>query len=74
MDLIKICENCGSIADFDSYFGAYICKCGWRDDSYDQDRVKKEEILLNGKIEQMELITDDDLLIKIRNFSDKNKL
>jgi len=65
MDLMVQCERCGKIVNFDSYFGAYICKCGWRDDSYDQERVKKEEILSSGKINHMQLTSNDDLVIKI---------
>jgi len=29
---MKLCPNCGKIADYSSYFGAYLCnQCDWRD-------------------------------------------
>ena len=41
--MMKICKNCGGLATFDSYFGAYICEeCGWRDNTYDLERIKKK--------------------------------
>lgn len=34
------CPKCGGIANFDSYFGAFICdECDWKDDTYNQKRI-----------------------------------
>ena len=71
MDLIIKCEKCDGIAKFSPYFGAYMCKCGWKDDSYDKDRVKKESLLSFGKISTIELTQNEEILIGIS--SDNNE-
>jgi hypothetical protein len=39
---MRLCPNCGKIADYNSYFGAYICSsCTWQDDTPNRERVKK---------------------------------
>ena len=65
MDIIIKCEKCDRIVKFNPYFGAYICKCGWKDDSYDKERVKKESLLSVGKIKMIELTQDEDIFIEI---------
>lgn len=35
-----LCPKCGAIANFNSYFGAYMCsECSWVDDSYNKNRI-----------------------------------
>lgn len=36
-DAMKICPKCGSVASYNSYFGAYLCdKCDWRESMTDK--------------------------------------
>jgi DNA-directed RNA polymerase subunit M/transcription elongation factor TFIIS len=38
---MKACPKCGSLAHFNTYFGAYICsKCDWRDDTFNLERAE----------------------------------
>lgn len=49
MDSMKLCPKCGYIADYNYYFGAYICNvCNWKDDSYNKERIEKKYRLRNG--------------------------
>mgnify|MGYP001016436971 CR=1 FL=1 len=37
---MKLCPICGKIADYNSYFGAYICNnCSWKDDTPNRKRL-----------------------------------
>jgi hypothetical protein len=37
---MKACPKCGSLASFNTYFGAYICSgCDWKDDSFNLERA-----------------------------------
>ena len=39
---MAICPKCGKIADYNSYFGAYVCNsCSWKDSTPDQLRLSK---------------------------------
>lgn len=39
---MKLCPECGKIADYSAYFGAYKCKkCNWKDDSPNRARLEK---------------------------------
>jgi hypothetical protein len=39
---MKLCPECGKIADYNAYFGAYICnKCHWKDDAPNRERLAK---------------------------------
>lgn len=42
MMTMVLCPKCGSVASFNSYFGAYICeKCEWMDKTFDDERIEK---------------------------------
>ena len=36
-----MCPDCGKLIDFDICYGAYICDCGFMDDSYNKERREK---------------------------------
>ena len=37
-----LCKECGSLAHFNSHFGAYFCsKCNWFDNTYNKERIKE---------------------------------
>lgn len=38
---MKKCPVCGDMVDFSTYFGGYICDCGWEDRSFDKERHEK---------------------------------
>ena len=44
------CKKCGKVACFNYHFGAYMCKCGWMDDSYNTDRIEKKANLFKGRL------------------------
>lgn len=47
---MKICPKCGSLTNFNTYFGAEICsnsQCDWKDDSFNQIRLRKLEEFRN---------------------------
>ena len=44
---MKICPNCGSIANFNTHFGAFICRnCNSEDDSYNIHRIERYSSLI----------------------------
>ena len=40
---LKRCGNCGKIVSLNYHFGAYMCDCGWMDDSWNIERIKHEK-------------------------------
>ncbi len=38
---IEICPKCDELVDFNIYFGAYICDCGWEDRTFNKERCEK---------------------------------
>lgn len=50
---MRLCPKCGKIADYNSYFGAYICSnCTWQDDTPNRERVKNRHNFTDGKSDQ----------------------
>ncbi len=49
-----ICEKCGGIASYNSYFGAYICDCGWRVSS--QSKKRSEYDLSRSNISNKRIV------------------
>ena len=40
--IMKLCPECGKIADYSFYFGAYICnQCRWKDNTPNRERLAK---------------------------------
>jgi len=39
---VRVCPQCGHLADYDSYFGAYICPdCDWFDNTIGLERQRR---------------------------------
>lgn len=50
MKQMILCPECKSLVSFNLYFGAYIChKCKWRDDSYNEKRIKEYRKIIRSK-------------------------
>lgn len=35
---LEICPECDELVSFNSYFGGYLCNCGWEDRSFFKKR------------------------------------
>ena len=40
MESYKLCPRCGELVSFNTYFGGYFCKCGWKDDTFNKERIE----------------------------------
>lgn len=38
------CPDCKALVSLNYHFGAYICSCGWMDDSYNMRRIEQDKI------------------------------
>jgi len=41
--ILRSCGNCGKVVSLNYHFGAYFCECGWMDDSWNIERIKREK-------------------------------
>lgn len=54
---MKVCPKCHALAVFNIYFGAFICTengCDWKDDTYNENRIKKYNLLVKIRSQKME--------------------
>lgn len=58
--MCRICPKCGSIAEYDAYYGTVVCtRCNWESEKLESTSEKyfsKEENSIDGKLEVKEEI------------------
>lgn len=57
---MRLCPECGKIAEYSSYFGVYRCtRCSWCDDTPNKERVARS-IVVKGVYKELRAMKDRD--------------